>query len=324
MKRFFPIAALVLFLLGIGTVLSHLHSINSREQAAAANIPAVDLAFAVLGDVHENTAGLQIALKDLYAVNPGMHALILNGDTVDQGLIEQYDSIKKTLEKNKAYLPPVMIKNIGNHEFFDYEVEVNSPADVKTFINRYLEFAGEEKVYHDAWLKGYHFISLGSEDGNSETLDSIRAYISIDQLDWFKEELAENYEKGKPVFVFLHQHLNTDSSRGWVGTDQGRQIIDILSQYPEVILFTSHTHRPLDETSVNTDQPFTMVHTGAVHYTIVPDGKGGRTREPLINGLYVEVKGNKVTIRGRDIQNHSWVFTKEILKGNAQPNDTID
>jgi len=324
MKRIFTFVVLIIFLLGIGTVLLRERFIHNQEQAVAANIPAVNLAFAVLGDVHENTNSLQIALKDLYTINPGMHALVLNGDTVDQGLTEQYDSIKKTLDKNKAYLPPVLIKNIGNHEFFDYEIKVNTPGDVKTFINRYLEFAGEERVYHDTWLEGYHFISLGSEDGNSETLDSIRAYISKDQQNWLRDKLGENYEIGKPIFVFLHQHLNTNSSRGWVGTDQGQEIINILSQYPEVIIFTSHTHRPLDETSVNTDRPFTMVHTGAVHYTIVPDSQGGRSRESLINGLYVEVKDNKVTIRGRNMKNHSWVFTKEILKDNPQPNNTAE
>lgn len=322
MKKIWGVVAIILFLLGIGTVLFWDQPIGNQEQAVAANIPAVDLAFAVLGDIHGNTASFQVALRDLHAINPGTQALILNGDTVDQGLTEQYNSIKKTLVKNKAFLPPDIIKNIGNHEFFDYEVEVNSPAEVKTFINRYLEFAEEEKVYHDTWLKGYHFISLGSEDGNSETLDSIRAYISVDQQNWLKERLTEKYEKGKPIFVFLHQHLNTDSSKGWVGTDQGREITDILSQYPEVILFTSHTHRPLDETSVNTDPPFTMVHTGAVHYTIVPDSQGGRTRESLINGLYVEVKDNQITVRGRDSKNHAWIFEKEISEDNTLFNNT--
>ncbi|NLI92453.1 MAG: metallophosphoesterase [Peptococcaceae bacterium] len=318
-------AVALILLLGIGTVLLQEQSsdiqkppVNTQNQPAAANVPAVDLSFGVLGDIHGNTDSLQIAIRDFYTINPGMNALIFNGDTVDQGLTKQYDAIKKTLDKNKAFLPPVIIKNIGNHEFFDYEVKVNSPEDVTTFMNRYLEFAKEEKVYHDTWLNGYYFISLGSEDGNSETLDSIRAYISKNQQNWLKEKLAEKYEKGKPIFVFLHQHLNSDSSRGWIGSDQAKEVRDILSQYPEVILFTSHTHAPLDAASVSSEQVFTAVHTGAVHYTIVPDGKGGRTREPLVRGLYVEVKNHQVVIRGRDLKGQSWIFTKEILKDNPQ------
>ncbi len=52
-----------------------------------------------------------------------MDALVLNGDVVDQGLDEQYDSVQKTLNKNKDLLPQTIIKNIGNHEFFDYNIE---------------------------------------------------------------------------------------------------------------------------------------------------------------------------------------------------------
>lgn len=304
--------------LGIGIAFQRNLLSEPPNQAATAKIPDVDLAFAVLGDIHENIDSFQVAIDDLHTINPGMDALVLNGDTVDQGLEEQYASVKKTLAKNKALLPPNIIKNIGNHEFFNYNIKVNSPEDVQTFINRYLEFAGEEKVYHDTWINGYHFISLGSEDGNSETLDSVRAYISKEQLNWLKEKLAEKYEKGKPIFVFLHQHLNTNPNNGWVGSDQGDIIRNILSQYPEVILFTSHTHRPLDETSVVTGQPFTMVHTGAVHYTMVPDGKGGRIREPQVKGLYIEVNGNQVVIKGRDLKEHSWVFTKEINQGTGK------
>ena len=152
--------------------------------------------------------------------------------------------LKKSLSENKDLLPNTIIKNIGNHEFFNYDIDVNSPEQVQTFINRYLEFSGEEKVYHDTWVNNYHFISLGSEDGNSETLDSVRAFISENQQKWLKEKLSEKYQKGKPIFVFLHQPLdsaNNSGNKGWVGSDQSNKIRKILSQYPEVILFSSHT-----------------------------------------------------------------------------------
>lgn len=311
-RKLFTLAVACLLLLGIGAGPLPQQSLHTSVQAAAVNAPAGALAFAVLGDVHENIASFQIAIDDLHTLNPGIQALILNGDTVDQGLAKQYDSMKMALKKNKAILPPKIIKNIGNHEFFNYEVKVNTPEDVKNFINRYLDFAGEEKVYHDTWLNGYHFISLGSEDGNSETLNNVKAFISQDQQDWLKEKLAEDYQKGKPIFVFLHQHLDTSYANGWVGTDQAREITDILSPYPEVILFNSHTHRPPGEKSVNFDQAFTTVHTGAIHYTVYYDAKGNRRQEPQVFGIYVEVKGNHVVVRGRDMKGHTWVFEKEI------------
>ena len=272
-----------------------------------------DLSFAVIGDVHENIDNFQETINDLHAINPNMDALVLNGDNVDQGIEEQYNSLKKIIRKNKNLLPKTIIKNIGNHEFFDYNTEVNSPQQVQTFIKRYLEFSGEEKVYHDTWVNNYHFISLGSEDGNSETLNSITASISEEQQNWLRETLAENYQKGKPIFVFLHQPLNNANS-SWVGVLQSDKISEILSQYPEVILFSSHTHRNLDDSSVVLNQPFTMIHTGAIHYTLIPDAnsEGGIRRESYIKGTYIEVNGNNVVVKGRDIKEKQWIFAKEI------------
>ncbi|GAB6174368.1 hypothetical protein JCM15765_38460 [Paradesulfitobacterium aromaticivorans] len=315
MKRTILIISVAILLLG-GLGAAALSIDNPlRPGNLSAEPPEADLAFAVLGDIHGNTDSFQEAIKDLHKINPALDTLVLNGDTVDQGIDKQYDSITKVLAKNKSLQPQTIIKNIGNHEFHDYEQgKVNSPADVEAFIGRYLAFAGEDKVYHDTWINGYHFISLGSEDGNSNTTNSTRAYLSQTQLKWFQDKLAEKYETGKPIFVFLHQHL--DNTNGWIGVDPaGAKVLrEILSRYPEAVLFTSHTHRQLDQTSVKLNQPFTMVHTGAINYTIIPDstGKGGMTRESLIQGLYVEVKGNEVTIKGRDIKKTSWIFTQEL------------
>lgn len=135
----------------------------AKTTATVTSTSNADLSFAVLGDVHENIDNFQETINDLYTINPDMDALVLNGDTVDQGIEKQYDSVKKVLSKNKDLLPKTIIKNIGNHEFFDYNTEVNSPQQVQAFINRYLEFSGEEKVYHDTWVNEYHFISLGSK-----------------------------------------------------------------------------------------------------------------------------------------------------------------
>ena len=286
---------------------------NTKTVTATSNS---DLSFAVLGDVHENIDHFQEAINDLYTINPVMDALILNGDVVDQGLDEEYRSVEKALEKNKDLLPKTIIKNIGNHEFFDYKIETNSKEQVQGFINKYLEFAGEKKVYHDKWVNNYHFISLGSEDGNSETMNSVTAFISTEQLEWFKEKLAEKYEKGKPIFVFLHQHLDYPNS-SWVGVQQSEELKEILSQYPEVVLFSSHTHRDLTEDSVVLNKPFTIVNTGAVHYTIIPDSssENGFIRDrSFIKGVYIEVNGNNVTIKGRDIKEKQWIFSKDISK----------
>lgn len=269
------------------------------------------LTFSVLGDVHGNAEKLDNAINDLHSIKENMDAMILNGDNVDQGLKSQYDAIKNTLNKDRELLPKTIIKNIGNHDYFDYQKGPNKSEDVEKFKNMYLDFAGEKSVYHDTWIKGYHFISLGSESGNTKELGAVNAFLSQKQLDWLKERLAEKHEKGKPIFVFLHQHLST-SIKGWMGVEQRRELNKILSSYPEVILFTSHTHVLLSVDNIKQNQPFTTAHTGAVSYAILPEGYKIKRLYDESQGLYVEVKGNKTIIKGRDFAKKSWIFSKEI------------
>lgn len=206
-KKFRIIVITIIIIASCALTVVYFYIPTPIAKTTSAVKPKADLAFAVLGDVHNRTGNLQRAINDLYAINPCMNALVLNGDSVDQGIESQYDSVTKVLDKNKDLLPKTVIKNIGNHEFLDYNIGRNSPKQVKTFINRYLKFSGEKKVYHDKWIRGYHFISLGSEDCKSKTTNSVEASISKKQLNWLQEKLAEKYQKGKPIFVFLHQNL---------------------------------------------------------------------------------------------------------------------
>ncbi|MDV4149299.1 metallophosphoesterase [Clostridium sp. AL.422] len=316
MKKIKIISIVTIFILLVIAIIYTNNRFASKNNYTVAKTSNADLTFGVFGDIHDNITHLQNAINDFYTIDPNMDALILNGDVVDQGLDNQYYSVEKALSKNKNLLPKIIIKNIGNHEFFDYNIEINSKEQVQDFINKYLEFAGEKKVYHDSWIKDYHFISLGSEDGNSETINSVTAFLSNEQIQWFKEKLAEKYEKGKPIFVFLHQHLEYPNS-SWVGVEQAEELREILSEYPEVILFSSHTHRDIDKDSVSLNKPFTIINTGAIHYTLVIDSneeRGVRMEENYVNGIYVEVNGNDVTIKGRDIKEKKWRYDIEVSK----------
>lgn len=278
-----------------------------------------DLSFAVFGDVHDNEPDFQDAIDDIKNTAIKIDALVLNGDTVDQGIDSQYETMTDVLEKNKANLPDTIIKNIGNHEFYDYDNGSNSKENVKEKIQRYLSFAHEDKVYHDKWINDYHFISLGSEDGNSETCDTMNAFVSDTQLKWFKEKLAENYEKGRPIFVFIHQPLTLNWGWGDLsGTNKSDTLKKILSDYPEAILFTSHTHKQLSEECFDASKKYTTLQTGAISYTLSRNDDGSFNRNfSNINGLYVTVTGNDVTISGRDIKDNKWLFSKNISKSSS-------
>ena len=287
---------------------------NEKTQESEIKSSPYDLAFAVFSDIHDNDTSFQDAVDDIKATDIKLDALVLNGDTVDQGIDSQYETMTGVIEKNKKILPEIMIKNIGNHEFYNYENGNKTKEDVDEKIQKYLDFAQEDKVYHDKWINGYHFISLGSEDGNSPTCSSTSACLSDTQINWFKEKLAENYEKGKPIFVFLHQPLILNWGWGDIpGTNMSTTLRNILSQYPESIIFTSHTHKQMSSESVNTDNIFTSAQTGAISYSLFVNDDGTISRDySYTTGLYVTVIGNNVTIHGRDIENSQWIFSRNI------------
>ncbi|MDO5518656.1 MAG: metallophosphoesterase, partial [Clostridium sp.] len=246
---------------------------QDTDSAVETSASDADLSFGVFGDVHNYTDNFKDAVDDFYDINPKMDALVLNGDAVDQGIDEQYDSMKKAIEKNSKKIPEILIKNIGNHEFYNYSTGGNTQEDINDYISKYLDFSGTEKVYHDKWIKGYHFISLGSDETtNAEDLDTTQASLSEEQLSWFKEKLKEEYTKGKPIFVFLHQAIFTDFfGEDWHGVRQGDEFTDILKDYPEVIIFSSHDHKDFADDSIHENMPYTMAYTGAVGYTLFRD-----------------------------------------------------
>ncbi|MDF2522686.1 MAG: phosphohydrolase [Clostridiales bacterium] len=277
------------------------------------------ISFSVIGDVHSDTARLESAIKDLNNINSDIDLMVMNGDIVDEGIPKYYTTVQNTLTRNKALLPKHLIKNIGNHEFFDYsKTTVNTKEESEVHVSRYLEFAGEEKVYHDDWIKGYHFISLGSEQTNTSDVANVTAFISQEQLNWLEEKLAEEYKSGKPIFVFLHQPINnipTSQQKGWISTKQNVEIFNILSKYPEVVLFSSHTHTYLvSNNMVYLRQPFTALYTGATHGPLKADEKGVRGYSQESQGVYVEIIDGKLTIRGRDFGKKAWVDEAEFTR----------
>ncbi|NLK95308.1 MAG: metallophosphoesterase [Clostridiales bacterium] len=307
MKKKLILVFLVLFIIALATIVIF-KEFNSVQSSAK---PDADLSFAVLSDIHGNEGNLQNAIDDLYSVNSYMDALVLNGDTVDQGLDKQYDDIKDVLSKNSDKLPDTIIKNIGNHEYYDYDAENITEADVECRVNKYLEFAGTNKTYHDSWIKGYHFISLGSDYTGTEKVNA--ALISDEQLNWLRDTIKENYEEGKPIFVFLHQPIDMKFFNLNVkGVDKNEELKSILSNYPEVILFTSHTHLTPDK-SADEEKQIVTVNTGSVNSNYVTDinsEKGFVQDSSYSNGIYVEVKDNIVIIKARDFKSNTWIYSR--------------
>ncbi len=106
-------------------------------------------------------------------------------------------------------------------------------------------------------LNGCPFICISTEDG---------CRIKEKKQEWLKSCLADSVRNGRntPIFVFQHPHL-TDTVYGSInwGDDD---IISVLTDYPQVIDFSGHSHAPINDPRSICQKYFTALNTGSLSY----------------------------------------------------------
>ncbi|MEK8130987.1 metallophosphoesterase [Paenibacillus filicis] len=289
------------------------------------------LTFSVLSDIHvgaKDTVSqrkLSAALADLHDVNPEADALVINGDLTN-GTPADYSKLRSLLKQ--AALPEKVRFTIGNHEFYKAWLDDKGAYSKTGFphnetdsasISRFLQFTGEKRVYNADTIGEHRFIFLGSEQYRQSDPDNEEdAYLSADQLAWLKKELSQASSSrkaaSKPIFVFLHQPLpyTVAGSQYYVNTRaviQHKELKTILSAYPQVILFTAHTHWELKLPHTLVRDRFTMVNSSSVGEPLTDLGPEGEkpVSADASEGLYVEVYRDRVEIKGRDFYHRQWI-----------------
>lgn len=278
--------------------------------------------FQVVSDTHVRPVGdgfqggsnhFASALEDIKTISPDSAGLMINGDVVDDGTVAQYQTWQKILTDAGWTLDKVHC-GIGNHEY--YIRRSDEDISDEGLIKRFLEYTNANPdvntIYHDFWLEGAHFIFLGSEALG----DHMSATLSDTQLSWLEEKLAEKRDKGRPIYVFLHQGLDNTVSGTFDGVSdikQNDKLAAILKKYPEVILFSGHTHADMNgENNMKArdeDLP-SIFNTGAI-VNLWENGK----QMAGAQGYYVYVFEDKVILRGRDFVNNLWVAAAQYQVG---------
>lgn len=283
-----------------------------HSQTTPAQQPVIR--FQVITDTHvtvdpEHVYNLHFAgaLRDIAATAPDSIGIMHVGDLTDSGNDAEYAEVRRIWNENKTGLPELLMTS-GNHDV--------STNDWRARIANFLGQTGMSGPYHDHWVKGYHFIFLGTEDGTDGFAD-----LSAEQLIWLDTKLAEQANDGKPKFVFLHQPLmNTVSgsseAQGWYGVKQDEEMKAVLARHPHAILFTGHTHWVFG--SPNTihggDGKATMFNASSVAYLWTDEDVELAGSE----GYYVEVYPDHVLVRGRDFTTGTWVEQAQFTVPHAK------
>lgn len=305
-------------------IISSTNSVHSEEKIDKSTEPP-QMNFSVMSDIHiqETDKIAQIhflkALRDHRIINPNSSSLIINGDLTD-GKAKDYKLLERLLKKVPH--PPVLAA-IGNHEYYQmwkYEnstLQPNSNWTSRKAKELFQSHFGYEKPYHHQWMSGYHFIFLGSEhyrDLDESVLED--AFLSQNQLNWLAKRLEEkptasSTKSQKPIFVFLHQPLahSLEGSEYSRGVIQHKELRQLLRKYPNVILFSSHTHFDLEDTKQLLFDDFFIVGTGSIRK--VRDKKS----HPVFKSesLVVDIYLNRIVIKKREHISKRWIYPHEVI-----------
>lgn len=280
------------------------------------------ITFAVLSDIHVQSWDRQAirkftnALEDMARWEPPPSAIVVNGD-LGNGFPEDYRTLNGLLARMPH--PEKIWYTIGNHEFYKAWHDSRRRWNKEGFPNgeteeaslaRFLRQSGQERVYYEQTLGGYPFLFLGSERyRQSDPAYQEDAYVSAAQLRWLESRLTTLSATGDgPIFVFLHQPLPaTVAGSDSRGVTEAQALRDMLRRFPQVILFTGHTHWRLGLPDTLVQDKFVMVGSSSVSQPWPgPEGVEALDRTAS-EGLQVSVTGRQVRIRGRDFTRRRWL-----------------
>ena len=292
---------------------------STADPIKAKDPDSVKMVFATVADPQVSNymfgryQSFQEACMDLRNAECEFDAIVGVGDIAENGLLEEYQLVYDEING----LSDRYIMATGNHDirlrlynqsydrFTNFTNTLNK--DESMTENAY----AEGKFAYAEVVNGYKFIVMGSDKTEFE-----EAYISPEQLEWLDNEIAT--EKGKPVFVVLHQPLKlthnlpttwgngTNKEAGSVGA-QNDEIKAVLAKHADdstVILITGHLHAGFSQYSYEQIEGFHSFNVPSL--TIEnKDGEEGGNGSGLT--YIVEVYENEILFRARNCRTGEWL-----------------
>jgi len=267
-----------------------------------------DLKFGVLSDVHLNRPGDEdtflAALE--YFRDHGADGVLIAGDIADTGKKEQLlrcgDCWRKVFPGNKApderHVEKLFI--YGNHD-------VQGKGEIRPAMAETWEQAFDEK-YEPIWMKsvkGYTFIGAH--------------WLSMDKLPAFLKAHTDEIGKSKPFFYTQHPHPKDTCIGAWAWGRDGGASTKALSEFPNAVAFSGHSHYTLTDERTVWQGAFTSINTASLRYASNDyslreniNGNGHGYKEPRKHamgqlgtgdgrqGMLVSVYGTTLVIERRD------------------------
>ena len=307
------------------------------------NVPPHDamprLRFGVVSDVHVREATGPYGTEALFKAfawfrDQGVDGVVIAGDMADQGLIAQLQHVADAWEKafpdgkGLGGKPVEKLFIYGNHDVGGSKYpkpEDTIAADRAAAWERVFK-----EPYAPIWkktVKGYTFI--GAHWDSWKGVSAIEPYMN---------EHAAELRGDTPFFYIQHPHPKDTCHGPWAwGSDDGT-VGRTLSQFPNAIAFSGHSHHPLTDERSIWQGAFTSIGTASLRYidpiygreNAGPHALDDLKQMPIVDqfsgkeGMLVSVYGDHIAIERRDFVYDGKLgpdWTVPLPAANAKPFD---
>ncbi|NDV96497.1 hypothetical protein D0T84_16475 [Dysgonomonas sp. 521] len=263
--------------------------------------------FAVISDIHvgrpDSKDKVIRALKNIQEQNPSPDAIFVVGDITDYSKESQYNGLIQLFNQNVASDIPVYYM-LGNHDVGSIDGDP---------LTLYMNKLGQP-LHQYIEIKGFPFISV--------SLTNMSATYGQEEKDFLSAALEDASKKypSHPIFLFAHIGVlntvyGTRFSDGW-GVDS---FASILKNYPQVIIFSGHSHFPIGDPRSIHQQDFTSVNVGSTAYSEIEPGFTEGIHPPgneeVTEGIMATVDENmNVTLERLDTYRGQEIFPRWVVK----------
>lgn len=248
------------------------------------------LRFAVTSDVHIRSNDTKKSAQDcqsheilehfcqsIYAYSESqsynkLDAVFFVGDFTQTGYDDEFEDFFNLV--NQYAKEETLVRAVlGNHEFRATRYDDGTSTDdrysltsVNATIEKYKAYGAYDEADTHLVIGGYHFIILNMD----RYVDYIK--FSPSRLTWLKNELeiaAKDDATGeKPIFVF--QHMPASGTVNGIQSGGDSALREVLNQFPQVVDFSGHSHRPITDPRSIWQGEFTAINTGGLAYLSIP------------------------------------------------------
>ncbi|ULL14152.1 hypothetical protein DVH26_06665 [Paenibacillus sp. H1-7] len=243
------------------------------------------LKFAAMSDIHigPGTSDQDAKTRGRWASNfdvissifPNPDAILIAGDVINDngnGLGPHHQFARDVLQEQltrKNWTNLTVQIAIGNHDASVAEVKQYYPTDW---------FTDQTNGYYEKTIGGYSFFFLNANNYNGDT----------GQRNWLKGRLAaltaDPANLNKPIFITLHHPVTGTVMDGQQAANPN--LYTDLKDYPQVVVFSGHSHLNINDDRSIYQKDFTTVNVGSMSYVEVDHGYSAVTEEGLIDGRF--------------------------------------